>query len=92
MLQMVAKKIASANKALKALRKNGHKIGKLKYLQSDEYNSFTYNQSGFDITLDGQLWLSKIGKLQIKLHRKVQNIKQVTVKREGNGTLSFAVN
>jgi putative transposase len=29
--------------------------------------------------------LSKIGKLRIKLHRKVQNIKQVTVKREGNG-------
>jgi len=44
MLQMVGKKISSANKALKALRKNGHKI------------------------------------------------KQVTVKREGNGTLSFAVN
>jgi putative transposase len=83
MLQMVAKKIATANKALKALCKNGHKIGKLKYLQSDEYNSFTYNQSGFDITSDNQLWLSKIGKIRIKLHRKVQNIKQVTVKREG---------
>src|SRR5579875_1271180 len=83
MLQMVAKKIATANKALKALRKNGHEVGRLKYLQSDEYNSFTYNQSGFDITADNQLWLSKIGKLRIKLHRKVQNIKQVTVKREG---------
>src|SRR5579875_1111345 len=84
MLQMVGKKIATANKALKALRKNGHKVGRLKYLHSEDYNSFTYNQSGFDITaVDGQLWLSKIGKLKIRLHRQVQNIKQVTVKREG---------
>lgn len=29
MRQMVGKQVASANKALKALKKNGHKIGKL---------------------------------------------------------------
>jgi transposase len=41
MLQMIAKKIVTANKALKALRKNGHKVGRLKYLHSEDYNSFT---------------------------------------------------
>ena len=83
MLQMVCHKVDAANKALMALRRNGHKIGRLHYLKSEDYNSFTYNQSGFDITIDGKLWLSKIGKLAIRLHRKVDNIKQVTVKREG---------
>jgi len=83
MLQMVCHKVDTANKSLAALRKNGHKIGKLHYVRSDDYKSFTYNQSGFDITIDGMLWLSKIGKLRIKLHRKVENIKQVTIRREG---------
>lgn len=83
MLQMVAKQIASANKALKTLKENGYRIGKLKHVRSEDYNSFTYNQSGFDLTVDGKLWLSKIGKIAIRLHHKVQNIKQVTVKRQG---------
>src|SRR5919197_856120 len=76
MLQMVGKQVASSNKALKALRKNGHKIGRLGYARSEDYNSFTYNQSGFDIEIDNKLWLSKIGKIAIRLHRKVSNIKQ----------------
>ena len=84
MLQMVAKKITSSKTALRSLRRNGHRIGRLKYLKSDDYNSFCYNQSGFDITDDGKLWLSKIGKIKIRLHRCVSNIKQVIVKREGN--------
>ena len=83
MLQMVCHRIASADKALKTLKKNCHRIGKLKHVRSEDYNSFTYNQSGFDITIDGKLWLSKIGKIAIRLHRKVNNIKQVTIKREG---------
>lgn len=82
-LQMVCHQIDTANKALRALKKNGHKIGKLRYARSEDYNSFTYNQSGFDITIDNKLWLSKIGKIAIRLHRKVSNIKQVKVKREG---------
>ena len=83
MLQMVGKQIASARKALSTLRANGHRVGRLKHVSSENYNSFTYNQSGFDLTVDGKLWLSKIGKITIRLHRKTQNIKQVTVKREG---------
>jgi putative transposase len=80
MLQMVVHKIDTSRKALQALRKNGHKIGKLHFLKRDDYNSFTYNQSGFKIKGD-ELWLSKIGSIYIKLHRRPVNIKQITVKR-----------
>lgn len=81
MLQMVVHKIDAANKALRALRRNGHKIGGLHYLTHEECNSFTYNQSGFKIEGD-ELWLSKIGNIKIKLYREPSNIKQVTVCRQ----------
>lgn len=85
MLQMVIHKIDAANKSLITLRKNGHKVGKLRLLTHDEYNSFTYNQSGFKIERHGNtnlLWLSKIGFIEIRLHRNVQKIKQVIVCRQ----------
>jgi putative transposase len=81
MLQMVVHRIDSANKALGALGKNGHKVGKLHYLTDEKYNSFTYNQSGFKIE-NNRLWLSKIGHIKIRLHRQPFNIKQVTIKRD----------
>jgi putative transposase len=85
MLQMVGKQIAASIKALSVLKKKGHRTGKLHYLTHDRYNSFTYNQSGFKIERHGQtdlLWLSKVGYVQIRLHRKPVNIKQVTVCRQ----------
>lgn len=85
MLQMVSKKVASIHKALKRLKSKGYNIGKPRLKSKDEYNSFTYNQSGFKLlNIDNRwyLWLSKIGYIRIKLHREVNgNIKQVTVKR-----------
>ncbi|AFU57987.1 putative transposase [Candidatus Nitrososphaera gargensis Ga9.2] len=45
MLQMVVHKTYSANKVLKALKQNGHRVGRLHYLTDEGYNSFTYNQS-----------------------------------------------
>jgi putative transposase len=88
MLQMVGKQVAANMKALKALQKNGHRIGKLHYMTHREYNSFTYNQSGFKLERHGNtdlLWLSKIGYVEIRLHRKPVNIKQVTVTNGRNG-------
>ncbi len=38
MLQMVCKQVAAARKAA---------IGKLKYRKDEDYNAFTYNQTGF---------------------------------------------
>ena len=65
-----------------------YKAGKkLHYREHDDYNSFTYNQSGFriDYEKNGKLWLSKIGSIKIVLHRQPVNIKQVTVCRQNNG-------
>jgi putative transposase len=60
MLQMVCKQLAAARKAA---------TGKLRYRKDDDYNAFTYNQSGF--RLNGRiLALSKIGKIKIVMHRQ----------------------
>jgi putative transposase len=86
MLQMVVHGIDSSRRALKALRKNGHRVGRLHFLKADDCNSFTYNQSGFKIERHGNtdlLWLSKIGYVQIRLHRAIDgDIKQITVTRK----------
>ncbi len=87
MLQMIPHRIDSARKALKALRNNGHKVGELTYARRDEWNTIEYNQSGFKIERHGEtdlLWLSKIGYIEIRLHRPINNgtIKQVTVTRK----------
>lgn len=84
MLQMVTHKIESSMNALRVLQKNGHKIGKLHFIKHEDYNSFTYNQSGFKVERHGNtdlLWLSKIGYVQIRLHRTIENnnIKQITI-------------
>lgn len=82
MLQMVVCRIDANRKALNSLKRNGHKVGKLNFVKREYYNSFTYHQSGFKIEKHGNtdlLWLSKIGYIQIRLHRKVRDIKQITV-------------
>ena len=72
MLQMVCKQVAAARKVA---------IGKLRYRKDDDYNAFTYNQTGF--RFDGQqLRLSKIGEMEVVLHREPVNIKQVTICRK----------
>lgn len=72
MLQMVGKQVASARKTAR---------GRLSYRKSDDFNVFTYNQTGFRIE-DDKLLLSKIGSIRIVLHRKPSNIKQVIVTRK----------
>lgn len=53
----------------------------MKYRKDDDYNAFTYNQTGF--RFDSKvLTLSKIGKMKVVLHRKPVNVKQVTVCRK----------
>lgn len=80
MLQMVGNRVAAAWCALEVLKTRGHNVGKLRYREKDECNSFTYNQSGFWIE-NGKLHLSKIGSIKIILHRQPVNIKQITVNR-----------
>jgi putative transposase len=82
-LQMVAVQVEAAQKALINLRKNGYKTGSLRFTSVSDYNTFTYNQSGFELK-DGFLHLSKIGKIKIIQHRQISEnseIKQITISR-----------
>jgi putative transposase len=65
MLQMVGKQIASARKTARR---------RLLYRKNDDFNAFTYNQTGFRIE-DSELLLSKTGGIRIVLHRQPINIK-----------------
>jgi len=72
MLQMIGKQVAAARKTAR---------DRLSYRNHDDFNAFTYNQTGFRIE-KGRLLLSKIGCLRAVLHRQPVNIKQVTVCRK----------
>jgi len=89
-LQMVLCQLYSNLKALSQLRKNGKKVGKLRFKGKGWYKTFIYNQSGFKLIKTGKrldiLHLSKIGDVPIRVHRKVKGkIKQVIIKRHNSG-------
>ena len=77
-------------KGLSKLKKNGKKVGRLRFKGKNRFKSFTYNQSGFDIIKTGNrldmLHLSKIGDIPIRIHREIEGtIKQITVKQYASG-------
>ncbi|MFZ1076450.1 MAG: RNA-guided endonuclease TnpB family protein [Nitrosotalea sp.] len=86
MLQMIPHRIDSARRSLIEKKKRGYVVGQLQYATRDEWNTFVYNQSGFSIEKHGNadlLWLSKIGWVEIRLHRPVDgNIKQITMTKK----------
>lgn len=87
MLQMISTRVAAAWAALEELRNSGHAAGngKLQLLKEGECHSFTYNQSGFKIEQHADakcmLHLAKLGRIEIRIHRRPINIKQVTIVR-----------
>lgn len=63
-------------------KKNGNKVGRLRFKGKGWKKTFTFNQSGFKL-IGKKLHLSKIGDIKIKVHREVVGkIKQVIIKRE----------
>ena len=61
------------------------KAGFPRFQNKFRYNSFTYAQSGFNLS-DNRLQLSKIGKVKIKLHRNiVGKIKTLTISKDSCG-------
>jgi putative transposase len=84
-LQMVNYTLWSNFKGLAASKKNGRKIGHVRFKGYGWYNTLNYNQSGFKIDQDHSLLhLSKIGEIRIKIYRKIEGcIKAVIIKREG---------
>ena len=90
-LQIVARRVSDNLDRLKEKKDNGRKVGMLKWKSPREYQSLTYNQSGFELKSTSDrttLSLSKIGEMPIHLHRDIPDnarVKQVTVKQEKTG-------
>jgi putative transposase len=93
-LQVVVERLYHNLDGLHELKQNGYGVGQLRWKAPDEYRSFTYSQRGFDVDKNtgrdgyGELQLSKIGTVPIRLHRDVPEdaaIKQVTIKKEKTG-------
>ncbi len=95
-LQMENQRLFGNLYSLSALKKKGHKVGRLRYKGKNWFKTFTYNQSGFSLThiraKKGILWLSKIGNIPVKLHRRVEGtIKNITIKKSLDKWYCFIV-
>jgi len=89
-LQMVLYQLYSNLKALSQLKKNGKKVGRLRFKGKGWFKTFCYNQKGFKLIKTGKrldlLRLSKIGDVPIRIHRPIKGkIKQVIIKRHNSG-------
>jgi putative transposase len=84
-LQMVNYTLHSNISALAALKRNGYKVGPLRFKGPGWYKTINYNQSGFKLDQDHScLRISKIGNIKIKMHRKIWGcIKAIILKKEG---------
>jgi putative transposase len=73
-------------RGLNQLKKNGKKVGKLRFKGRDWFKTINYNQSGFKLKQEGKRFekvsLSKIGEINIRCHRIIKGkIKQITIKK-----------
>jgi putative transposase len=89
-LQYESYRLFSNLRALAKLKKNGKKVGKLRFKGKGWFKTICYNQNGFKIIKIGKrlelLRLSKIGNIPIRIHREVKGrIKQIVVKRYDSG-------
>lgn len=78
-------RVEKAFKAFYKRVKEGKTPGYPRFQGKERYDSFAFVQStGFSITQDNRLCLSKIGTIKVKIHRPVEGkIKTCTIKREG---------
>ena len=84
-LQNISKRIKDGYTNFYARRRAGLKAGLPRFKKYGRYKSITYPQFGFKIKED-RLQLSKIGNINIRLHREIQGqIKTLTVKRMPSG-------
>lgn len=83
-LQYECYRLFSNLSALRILKKNKKKVGRLRFKGKGWFKTFNLNQSGFYLE-NNKLHLSKIGNINIKVHRSVNgNIKQIQIKKEIN--------
>src|SRR2546421_3887258 len=85
-LQNVAVRIDLAFKAFFRRCTAGENPGFPRFRGRDRYDSFTFPQSGFRITHDGRVTLSKIGSVKMVSHRPIKGkVKTCTVQRSSTG-------
>ena len=88
-LQDTLRRVDKAFKAFFRRVKNGEKPGCPRFQAAGRYDSFAYPQSGFSLTADHRVCLSKIGTLKVKFPTKRKanppqgTMKTCTIKREG---------
>ncbi len=78
---------------LSQLKRNGKKIGKLRFKSYGSFKTFVYNQTGFKFIRTGKrfdsLQLSKIGNIRMRVgdtqNIPTTKIKQIIIKRHGSG-------
>src|SRR3989442_1548167 len=86
-LQNVAVRVDLAFKAFfRRVREHALEPGFPRFKGKDRYDSFTFPQSGFSLTLDERVTLSKIGSVKMVYHRKIKGkIKTCTIRRSSTG-------
>src|SRR5213080_1128300 len=85
-LQNVAVRLDLAFKAFFRRCQAGENPGYPRFRGRDRYDSFTFPQSGFSITHDNRVTLSKIGSVKMLYHRPLKGkIKTCTVQRSSTG-------
>lgn len=95
-LQYEHYRLFSSMKGLSKSKKNGNKIGRLRFKSRNRYTSFTYNQSGYNIIETdkryNKLHLSKIGDIRFKQSRDIEGkIKQIQIKLKPSGWYCYIV-
>ncbi|MFY1643122.1 RNA-guided endonuclease InsQ/TnpB family protein [Methanoculleus bourgensis] len=85
-LQMVNYTLWSNIRALSQTKKNGRKIGKLRFKSASRYRTLNYNQSGFKIDSEqSTIAFSKIGTIPFSMHRPyVGTVKGILITRSGD--------
>ncbi len=85
-LQNVAVRVDLAMKAFFRRMKSGEKPGYPRFKGKGRYDSITYPQSGFSITHDNRVCLSKIGSVKMVSHRPIRGtVKTCTLTRSSTG-------
>ena len=85
-LQNVAARLDLAFQAFFCRCKAGEKPGYPRFRGKNRYDSFTFPQSGFRLTHDNRVCLSKIGAIKVVYHRPIKGtIKTLTIHKSSTG-------
>jgi len=88
-LQYECYRLFSNLSALRILKRNGKRVGKMRFKGKGWFKTINYNQSGFELIETKKRYsildLSKIGQIKIMKHREIEGkIKQIAIKKSCN--------